>query len=156
MRLLAAEVYEKLNAEGVYTSLRTGQERKEFPFSTHISATVEMAANLIEEEFDVVVIDEIQMIHDKERGFAWTRALLGLRCKEIHVCGGLEARKIVERIVKACGDEFELHQYDRFSSLEIESESLSPKPAQLGAYSAVSNTQKPRLPGTLEGVLSLC
>jgi hypothetical protein len=27
---------------------------------------------------------------DPERGFAWTRALLGSRCKEIHVCGGME------------------------------------------------------------------
>jgi ATP-dependent RNA helicase SUPV3L1/SUV3 len=46
-------------------------------------------ASLVD-SFDIVVIDEIQMIGDPERGFAWTRALLGSRCKEIHVCGGME------------------------------------------------------------------
>ena len=34
-------------------------------------------ANL-EKEYDVAVIDEIQLLADSERGWAWTRALLGL------------------------------------------------------------------------------
>jgi hypothetical protein len=29
------------------------------------------------QEFDVVVIDEIQMMSDPYRGFAWSRALMG-------------------------------------------------------------------------------
>ena len=29
---------------------------------------------------DCAVIDEIQMMNDNERGWAWTRALLGLLC----------------------------------------------------------------------------
>jgi ATP-dependent RNA helicase SUPV3L1/SUV3 len=74
LRLLAAEIYETLTPEGIYTNLFTGQERREIPFSTHASATVEMA-NLTQ-EYDVVVIDEIQMISDVARGAAWTRALL--------------------------------------------------------------------------------
>lgn len=45
----------------------------------------------VNKEYDVAVIDEIQMIADPARGHAWTRALLGLRAREIHVCGGLEA-----------------------------------------------------------------
>jgi ATP-dependent RNA helicase SUPV3L1/SUV3 len=89
LRLLAGEVYEKLTISGLYCCLYTGQERKVIPFSTHGSATVEMASS--QEEYDVVVIDEIQMMADDERGFAWTRALLSSRCKEIHVCGGFEA-----------------------------------------------------------------
>lgn len=141
LRLLAAEIYESLNAQGVYTSLITGQERREFPFSTHVAATVEMAANLLEEEWDVIVIDEIQMIRDKERGFAWTRALLGLRCKEIHVCGGLEAKNLIKEIAQACNDDFELNTYERFGKLEVATNSLASRPDQLGSYKWVSQLQ---------------
>jgi ATP-dependent RNA helicase SUPV3L1/SUV3 len=135
LRLLAAEIYETLTAEGIYTNLFTGQERREIAFSTHTSATVEMfnAKN----EYDVVVLDEIQMVADPARGAAWTRALLGLRCKEIHVCGGLEARNIVEKIANACGDEFELHTYDRFTELQVAKRGLAHDPNKKGAYSNV-------------------
>lgn len=37
--------------------------------------------------FDVVVIDEFQLIADVNRGWAWTRAFMGLVADEIHVCG---------------------------------------------------------------------
>ena len=123
LRLLAAEIYEKLNASGVYCNLYTGQEQHEVPFATHAAATVEMASAV--DDFDILVIDEIQMIEDKDRGFAWTRALLGARCKEIHVCGGLEAEGILRRIADSCGDEFELRKYERFSPLKVLSRSLS-------------------------------
>ena len=33
------------------------------------------------------MIDEIQMVKDYQRGWAWTRALLGVAAKEVHVCG---------------------------------------------------------------------
>lgn len=38
-------------------------------------------------EYDIAVIDEIQMIADEQRGSAWTNALLGLKAKVIHICG---------------------------------------------------------------------
>ena len=78
----------------------------------------------VNEEYDIVVIDEIQMIADATRGAAWTKALMGLRCKEIHVCGGLEATAIVQNIAKACGDKFKMHQYERFAPLQVASRSL--------------------------------
>ena len=42
LRLLALEVHEELNDDGVYCSLMTGQERKDVPFATHLSCTIEM------------------------------------------------------------------------------------------------------------------
>ena len=137
LRLLAAEVYERLTAEGIYCNLFTGQEMRDVPFATHKSATVEMTTTT--EEYDVVVIDEIQMISDSERGFAWTRALLGVRCSEIHVCGGLEAVDVVKRLVDACGDEFELKEYKRFSHLEIASSSLAWQPDEFGCYKNIQS-----------------
>jgi Helicase conserved C-terminal domain len=132
LRLLAAEIYERLTADGIYCNLYTGQEVRDVPFATHKAATVEMAP--VVEEFDVVVIDEIQMISDDERGFAWTRALLGVRCSEIHVCGGLEAVDVVKRLADASGDEFELRTYKRFSDLKIASHSLARKPDEFGCF----------------------
>jgi len=123
LRLLAAEVYENLTSEGIYTNLVTGQEAREVPFSTHVACTVELAD--INRDYDVVVLDEIQMLCDSFRGFAWTRALMGVRCKEIHVCGGTEAREIVQKICKMCGDDFEIKTYKRFSELKVQTESLA-------------------------------
>lgn len=37
----------------------TGQEQTDIPFATHAAATVEMAANLLDKEYDCVVIDEV-------------------------------------------------------------------------------------------------
>jgi ATP-dependent RNA helicase SUPV3L1/SUV3 len=135
LRLLAAEVYETLTAEGLYTNLFTGQERREIAFSTHTAATVEMCN--VNEEYDIVVIDEIQMIADASRGAAWTKALMGLRCKEIHVCGGLEAMDIVKKIADACGDDFESTHYERFSDLKVSKSSLSRNSKNKGAYKKV-------------------
>lgn len=98
----------------------------EVPFSTHRSSTVELAD--LEEDYDVVVIDEIQMICDSFRGFAWTRALMGVRCKEIHIAGGLEAREIVAKIARMCGDDFEMKTYKRFGQLRVQEKSLAASP----------------------------
>ena len=122
LRLLALEVFESLNRQGVYTNLLTGQERREVDFSTHIACTVEMIQ--LNREYDVAVVDEIQMIANHQRGYAWTRALLGLRAREIHVCGGLEAYEIVQKLVESTGDEFELVSYERLSQLTVNEESL--------------------------------
>lgn len=135
LRLLAAEIYETLTSAGIYTNLFTGQEKREIPFATHSAATVEMAPT--DEDFDVVVIDEIQMIREQYRGAAWTKALMGLRCKEIHVCGGIEAQSIVQKIADACGDELETITYERFGPLRVEEKSLAPTPKALGSYKSV-------------------
>lgn len=47
-----------------------------------------------------------------------TRALLGLQAREIHVCGGSEARDIVKSLVESAGDDFEFINYHRLSSLK--------------------------------------
>lgn len=123
LRLLSLEVFESLNRQGVYTSLMTGQEKREVPGATHISCTLEMVS--LNREYDVAVIDEIQMICNGERGYAWTRALLGLRAREIHVCGGLEASDIVRMLSVQAGDDFELKEYKRLSAtLNVHDESF--------------------------------
>lgn len=69
LRLLALEAFEKLNSAGAATNLRTGQEIREVLDASHISSTIEMVN--LDKQYDVVVIDEIQMIADKGRGDNW-------------------------------------------------------------------------------------
>jgi ATP-dependent RNA helicase SUPV3L1/SUV3 len=115
LRLLALEVYESLNRSGIYCDLRTGQEIRTVPLSTHVSSTLEMVN--LNKEYDVVVIDEIQMIADAQRGYAWTKTVLGIQANEIHVCGGLEAFEIVKALMEQTQDSFELCKYERMSNL---------------------------------------
>ena len=93
LRILALENYERLNAEGVKCSLMTGEEEIIVENATHISCTIEKLD--INEEYDIAVIDEIQMIKDDQRGAAWTRALLGLKSNEVHICGALNAKNFL-------------------------------------------------------------
>jgi len=81
LRLLAAELYDTMNSKGVRTTLLTGEEVIEVEDATHYSSTIEMAK--LNEEFSCAVIDEIQMITDKQRGWAWTRALVNLHAYEV-------------------------------------------------------------------------
>ena len=98
LRILALENYEKLNSEGVVCDLMTGEEEIINENATHVSCTIEKVN--LKQNYDIAVIDEIQMINDSQRGIAWTRALLGLRCNEIHVCGAMNAKELLIKIVK--------------------------------------------------------
>lgn len=122
LRLLAMEVFEKVNALGVYCSLHTGQEKEYVPFSNHIACTVEMAST--SELYDVAVIDEIQMMTDPFRGYAWTRAFLGMKADEIHLCGDPSVLNIVRKFCSETGDELVEHQYERFKPLVVEAKTL--------------------------------
>ncbi|EFC48221.1 ATP dependent RNA helicase [Naegleria gruberi] len=98
LRLLAQEVFTKMNTQyGCKCNLMTGQERRIIPGANHVACTIEMAD--LNEVYDVAVVDEIQMISDNQRGAAWTRALLGLQAREIHICGDGSALTIVKNLI---------------------------------------------------------
>ena len=63
---------------------------------------------------EVAVIDEIQMIRDQQRGWAWTRSLLGLCAHEIHICGEASAIDLVKELMLDTGDEVEVGIVLRF------------------------------------------
>eukprot|EP00887_Chlorella_sp_A99_P002877 scaffold6.g2877.t1 len=105
LRLLAMEVYDTCNAGGTLCNLVTGQERREVPGAAHTACTVEMVS--MSRRVDVAVIDEIQMIGDEQRGWAWTRALMGAPANEVHLCGDGSAVELVRRICEEMGEPFE-------------------------------------------------
>ena len=111
LRILALENFEKLNKEGVVCDLSTGEEEIINVGSTHTSCTIEKVN--LKEHYDIAVIDEIQMIRDPFRGMAWSKAVLGLQCDEIHICGAANAKFILETIINDCNDEYEIKEYKR-------------------------------------------
>ena len=122
LRLLAWEVHETLQKKGVKCSLITGQERDFVEGGTHISCTVEMAD--LNTTFDVAVIDEAQLLGDESRGWAWTDALLGLRAKEIHLCGSPTMLPIVRALCKLTNDTISVNNYSRLTPLTVNAKSL--------------------------------
>lgn len=118
LRLLASELFDTLNDKGVKTTLLTGEEVIELEGATHYSSTIEMAK--LHEEFDCVVIDEIQMITDPQRGWAWTRALVNIDADEVHLCGDPSVFELVEKILKLTGDTLEVKTYERKTKLMVE------------------------------------
>ena len=118
LRLLAAEQFEALNLDDVPCSLVTGEEQIRVPFSRVQSSTVEMAD--LKTHYDVAVIDECQMIADRNRGGAWTAAILGLCAEEIHACASPDAGGLLTQIIGDCGDELTVIRHERMTPLEVE------------------------------------
>lgn len=123
LRLLAHEIYVRLNMNGKACNLVTGDERiiKDGNVKMN-SCTVEMVP--INTDVDVAVIDEIQMIGDDSRGSAWTQALLGIKAKELHLCGETRTVPLIRELAAAMGDKLEIHRYERLSPLKLMRSSL--------------------------------
>ncbi|XP_046978711.1 ATP-dependent RNA helicase SUV3 homolog, mitochondrial [Vanessa cardui] len=152
LKLLATEIYHKSNSKGTPCDLITGEERRhatqyttlidskdeaepetekesylldepELTPSKHIACTVEMTS--LNDTYEVAIIDEIQMIGDRGRGWAWTRAVLGLQAEEIHLCGEAGAIGLIEEICNTTGEEMDVRSYKRLTELKVEDAALS-------------------------------
>ena len=129
LKLLAHEVYSRMNAKGKPCALITGEERRSAqdkeggPGNPDMSAcTVEMMP--LNKTLDVAVIDEIQMIGNAERGWAWTQALLGVKAKEVHLCGEERTVPLIRELCASVGEKLEIHRYERLSPLKVAEGSL--------------------------------
>lgn len=122
LRLLASELYDTMNSKGVRTTLLTGEEVIEIPDSTHFSSTIEMAK--LQTRFECCVIDEIQMLTDPQRGWAWTRALVNIQADEIHLCGDHSVLELVKKVLALCGDTLEVREYTRMTELKVMSNQI--------------------------------
>ncbi|MGE7780275.1 DEAD/DEAH box helicase [Peribacillus sp. NPDC097264] len=128
LRLLALEVFDKLNADGVLCSLKTGEEEKLVNGAQHISCTVEMFHE--KDYYDVIVIDEAQMIADKDRGFSWYRAITKANAKEVHIIGSRNIQKMLLNLLDET--DLEIYEYSREIPLEIEPKEFELKNTKKG------------------------
>ncbi len=118
LRLLALEVYEQMKKYDVSCTMRTGQECIEEEGSCVTASTVEMAD--FDEHYDIAVIDEAQMVTDPDRGHSWTKAILGIRAPEIHICMSPAAEQAMIHLIELCGDDYEIERYERKTKLVCE------------------------------------
>lgn len=127
LRLLALEAYTRLNSEfGATASLVTGEERRLQPDSTVVASTIEMLDPA--KEVEVAVIDEIQMLNDPDRGWAWVQAVVGANASEIWMLGALSAEPAVKALAKRLGLPLEIRKKVRKHPLEV-GEALAGHPA---------------------------
>ena len=115
LRLLAYEVYEKLMDADIPCRMKTGEEEISVEGAMHQASTVEMCD--FGRPLEVAVIDEAQMLEDRERGGRWTAAILGVPAKEIHICTAAHATNLVIRLIEACGDSYEVVHHERQTPL---------------------------------------
>jgi ATP-dependent RNA helicase SUPV3L1/SUV3 len=123
LRLLALENFERLQAarphgEELKVSLVTGEERRLAEGATHVASTVEMLDTRT--RVDVAVIDEIQMLSDRDRGAAWTAAVCGAPASVVYLVGAPEARRAVEALAERLECPLEVHVLKRKAPLSME------------------------------------
>jgi ATP-dependent RNA helicase SUPV3L1/SUV3 len=123
LRLLAMEIRDRLMDAGVPCNLVTGEERVLIPGAQHTACTVEMMQP--GREVEVAVIDEIQMLQDESRGYAWTAALIGAPAKDVYVCGSEAVTGPCVRAIEAMGETYEIKRLQRLTTLLLESAALS-------------------------------
>jgi ATP-dependent RNA helicase SUPV3L1/SUV3 len=117
LRLLALEGYEDLKESNIDATLITGEEQIINEDAAHVCSTIEMIDfNL---DVDVAVIDEIQMLADTERGWAWVNAIIGCPAKTIIMTGSVNALESVKKIVAYLGEELEVVKHQRKTPLKL-------------------------------------
>lgn len=129
LRLLALEAYSRLNTEfGVTASLVTGEERRIIPGSCVTASTIEMLD--VARPVEVAVIDEVQMLSDPDRGWAWTQAIVGANADEVWLLGAPSAEPALRALASRLGLPLEVRYKQRKLPLEVSDSALGAHPAQ--------------------------
>ena len=59
------------------------------------------------------------MVRDQQRGWAWTRVLLGICAREVHLCGESSAIDLVKELIEDMGDEMEAGFAFEFAGISV-------------------------------------
>ncbi len=117
LRLLALEGHEELKEAGIENSLITGEEQQINEDAAHVCSTIEMLDfNL---DVDVAIIDEVQMLDDIDRGWAWVNAIIGCPAKTVIMTGSVNALDAVKKIASYLGEELEIVKHKRKTPLQV-------------------------------------
>jgi len=115
LRLLALEMYDRMNREQVKCSLLTGEEYIPEDGAEIVSSTIELCD--FHKHYKVAVIDEAQLITDGYRGAAWFQAICRVNADEVHICLAPEALPVIESLVKEFGDPYNIVMHERLVPL---------------------------------------
>jgi ATP-dependent RNA helicase SUPV3L1/SUV3 len=122
LRLLALENYETLKEKKINSALITGEEEIFEEDSTHICSTIEMLN--FELQSDICIIDEIQMLEDFDRGWAWVNAIIGAPASKVIMTGSVNALDSVKKIAHYLGEELEIVKFQRKTPLDFTPEAI--------------------------------
>ena len=117
LRLLALENYEFLHKNNINASLITGEEEIFDEDSTHVCSTIEMLN--FELPSDICVIDEVQMLGDVDRGWAWVNAIIGAPANKVIMTGSVNALDAIKKIAHYLGEELEIIKFQRKVPLDF-------------------------------------
>jgi hypothetical protein len=113
LRLLALEGQTEIEKRGHNASYLTGEERDIREDANYIASTIEMLNTNV--EYDTVVIDEVQLLTDDSRGWAWCQALVGAAGKRIVMTGSPDCIPLVQSIADYLGETLTIHHLERYS-----------------------------------------
>ena len=118
LRLLALEGQQEFEKRGRTCSMITGEERDEKEDAKFISSTVEMID--YSKEYDVAIIDEVQLINDTDRGHAWFEAIVGINAKEIYLVGSEDIDTVLEQVVEYLGEKINKRVFKRKTKIKFD------------------------------------
>lgn len=122
LRLLALEGQEEIEKRGRVASYITGEERDIREGADFIASTIEMMDT--HREVDVCVIDEVQLLTDEDRGWAWCQALVGAPAKRVLMTGSPDCIPLVEAMAEYLGEPLEVQMLERHTPIEAEPRAL--------------------------------
>ena len=133
LRLMALENQERIESMGVPCSLVTGEEEIIREGATHFCCTVEEFARFRHQPWDVVVIDEVQMMADSQRGWAWVDALVSAYTPDLIMTGPELIRPSLQTLSDLCEDELVVKRTKRLSPVEVARRATSLKQLDEGS-----------------------
>ncbi|WP_312956139.1 SUV3 family DEAD/DEAH box RNA helicase [Pseudomonas songnenensis] len=119
LRLMALENQERIESMGVPCSLVTGEEEIIREGATHFCCTVEEFARFRHERWDVVVVDEVQMMADPQRGWAWVDALVSAHTPKLMMTGPALIEPSLRTLCELCEDQLQVQRTKRLSPVEV-------------------------------------
>ena len=117
LRLLALEMFDRINDAGVPCSMLTGEESIPVEGARVVSSTIELCD--FNARFKTAVIDEAQLIADRDRGSAWMKAICLVNAEMVHICMAPEALPFIERLITSFGDPYNIVQHQRLAPLRF-------------------------------------
>jgi ATP-dependent RNA helicase SUPV3L1/SUV3 len=117
LRLLALENHEYLNKNNIPSSLITGEEQRINEDAFHMCSTIEMLNFSL--QTDICVIDEVQMLEDENRGWAWVNAILGSPSSKVIMTGSVSALDSIKKIASYLDEDLKIIKYKRKNPLKI-------------------------------------
>lgn len=117
LRLLALEGYEDLKESKIDASLITGEEQLLNEEAAHVCSTIEMLD--FDLDVDVAVIDEVQMLEDPDRGWAWVNAIIGCPAKKVIMTGSVNALDAIKKIATYLDEDLQIIKHQRKNELKL-------------------------------------